>query len=68
MIEHSNEAIFLVDSDVHITFANAATVALSGYEQDELIGMNVVDLMHETERADVERRFAEMEARGPAAV
>ncbi len=51
LVEHANEAIFVVQ-DGRFKFVNPRSSTLSGYTQDELLGMSFTDLIHEE---DLER-------------
>ena len=45
VIEGISEAIIVVDSDGIITFVNTATLAMFGYERDEIVGKEVETLI-----------------------
>jgi two-component system, cell cycle sensor histidine kinase and response regulator CckA len=55
LAEASPAAIFIVQ-DGRITYANPMLAVLTGRQPSELIDMNPVDLVHPSERADLEAR------------
>jgi PAS domain S-box-containing protein len=46
LIEHSPDAISMIDSDGEILYASAATFKMFGYQPEELVGRNCLELIH----------------------
>jgi len=65
VIEHANEAIFIVDGD-HIVFANPETETLVGMSMDELIDRSFFERIHEDDlelvRTTIRQGLAHAEA------
>ena len=51
LLDSTGEGIYGLDLQGHCTFINAAGAALTGYEQNEILGRNMHQLMH-SKRAD----------------
>lgn len=58
LFDRSNDAIFLVDFDQVIQAVNQKTTELLGYEQEELIGMTIQDIIA-PEESDLSRQRGE---------
>jgi PAS domain S-box-containing protein len=58
LAESSPAAMFVVQAD-RIAYANRALAALTGYDRDELIGMDPVSLLHPSDRPAFVARRAE---------
>jgi PAS domain S-box-containing protein len=50
LIECGPDAISLVDARGQILYGNASTVKLFGYQQEELVGLNCLELIHPEDR------------------
>ncbi|MCA9246002.1 MAG: PAS domain S-box protein [Planctomycetales bacterium] len=60
LFEDSPDAIFVEDHDGNVLDVNPAACRLHGYERDELVGMNVLDLVPTGERDEVAKLFAQL--------
>jgi PAS domain S-box-containing protein len=63
LIENSSDAIFLVNAETEITYANAATAKVLGYQPEELLGRNGLDLVHPQDRDHSGRALKEVLAK-----
>lgn len=50
LVENSSDAISLVDQEGQILYASASTAAVLGYQPEELLGRNGLDLVHPLDR------------------
>ncbi len=50
LIEHSPDAISLIDPDGEVLYASASTTKVFGYQPEELVGRNGWDLIHPEDR------------------
>jgi PAS domain S-box-containing protein len=50
LIEHSPDAISVIDSDGEILYGSASTGKLFGYRPEELVGRNCLELIHPEDR------------------
>jgi PAS domain S-box-containing protein len=50
LIENSPDSIFLIDSDGEILYESASTTRLFGYQPEDLLGRNCLDLIHPEDR------------------
>ncbi len=57
LAETAKDFILIVDLKGHIEYVNNAARELSGYSEDELLKMNILDLLTDTERERLRRRF-----------
>ncbi|MEP7377876.1 MAG: PAS domain S-box protein [Chitinophagaceae bacterium] len=55
-VEYAGDAIIMFDKTFNISDVNEAACKLTGYKKNELVGMNILDIVDETEQADIERR------------
>lgn len=55
LIEHSSDAISLIDAQAYITFASGSTSRVLGYRPDEVVGRNAFEFVHPEDRAKVQR-------------
>ncbi|HVR39832.1 MAG TPA: diguanylate cyclase, partial [Thermoanaerobaculia bacterium] len=51
IVEKSWSGVALLDKDLNFSFAGSSTRYLLGYEEHELIGQNILDLVHPRERS-----------------
>ena len=52
LIENSSDAIFLVNAKTEIMYASPSTAKVLGYQPEELLGRNGLDLVHPQDRED----------------
>ena len=50
LIENSTDAIFLVNAKTEIMYASPSTVKVLGYQPEELLGRNGLELVHPQDR------------------
>jgi PAS domain S-box-containing protein len=50
LIEHSDDAISLIDREGEVLYASASTAKVFGYQPEELVGRNGWDLIHPEDR------------------
>ena len=50
MIENSSDALSLINADGQVLYASAATATVLGYQPEELLGRNGLDLLHPQDR------------------
>ena len=50
LVHNSSDLISLIDADLAITYQTPSVTRLLGYAEDELIGMQLVDLVHPEDR------------------
>jgi PAS domain S-box-containing protein len=62
LIEHSFDAICLLDAGAHFLYASPSAERLLGYDQGELLGRNGFELVVPEDRYVAERRLAEVMA------
>jgi PAS domain S-box-containing protein len=60
--EYANDIIWLLRADGRIVEVNQAAVDAYGYSRDELLGMNVRDLRHESTQEELPRHIEEANA------
>ena len=65
LIENSPDAISLIDPQGEILYGNASTTTVFGYQPEELVGQNCLDLIHLEDRAHSTRALAEVTTRPP---
>ena len=66
LIEHSPDAISVIDTRGEILYGSAATSKIFGYQPEELIGRNCLELVHPEDRDEVSRALKEVLAKpGP---
>jgi PAS domain S-box-containing protein len=63
LIENSSDAIFLVNAKTEIMYANASTAKVLGYQPEELLGRNGLELVHPQDREDSGRVLKEVLAK-----
>jgi PAS domain S-box-containing protein len=60
IIEHSSDAICLLDASGTALYANQSTARTLGYPPDEFVGRNVLDLIHPEDRGPMAELFAQL--------
>jgi PAS domain S-box-containing protein len=65
LIENSPDAISLIDSDGEILYESASTTRLFGYQPEELLGRNCLELIHPEDRDQSSRALQDVLARPP---
>ena len=65
LLEHSPDAISMIDSDGEILYASAATFKMFGYQPEELVGRNCLELIHPEDRSHSSRALREALAKPP---
>ena len=65
LIENSPDAISLIDSDGEILYESASTTRLFGYEPEELLGRNCLELIHPEDRDQSSQALQDVLARPP---
>ena len=63
LIEHSADAISLLDARATILYASPSSQGVLGYAPDELVGRNAFDLVHPDDVPRIRGRFAELTSR-----
>jgi PAS domain S-box-containing protein len=65
LIENSRDAISLLDEQGEILYGSGSTTRLFGYQPEELLGRNCLDLIHPDDRDHSSRVLQEVLARPP---
>ncbi len=65
LIEHSPDAISVIDSDGQILYGSAATTKIFGYKPEEMVGRNCLELIHPEDRAYSSWALKEVQAKSP---
>ena len=65
LIENSPDAISLIDTDGEILYGSASTTKLFGYQPEELVGRNCLELIHPEDRDHSSRALQEVLAKPP---
>jgi len=65
LIENSPDAISLVDTQGEILYGSASTAKIFGYQPEELVGRNCLDLIHPEDRDHSTRALQEVLAEPP---
>jgi PAS domain S-box-containing protein len=66
LIEHSPDAISVIDLQGEILYGSASTARIFGYQPEELVGRNCLELIHPEDRDDSRRALREVLAKpGP---
>ena len=63
LVENSSDAIFLVNAETEIMYANASTANVLGYKPEELLGRNGLELVHPQDRDHSGRALKEVLAK-----
>jgi PAS domain S-box-containing protein len=63
LIENSSDAIFLVNPKTEIMYASASTAKVLGYQPEELLGRNGLELLHPQDREESSRALKEVLAK-----
>jgi PAS domain S-box-containing protein len=63
LIEHSPDAISLIDTRGDILYGSASTAHMFGYQPEELVGRNCLDLIHPEDRDQASRALREVLAK-----
>jgi PAS domain S-box-containing protein len=63
LVENSSDAIFLVNPKTEIMYASASTAKVLGYQPEELLGRNGLELLHPQDREDSSRALKEVLAK-----
>lgn len=64
LFEHTNDAVFLIDTDLRYSAVNNQAAALLGYKPEELTGKSVMEVIAPTEVAAMKANFARLEREG----
>jgi PAS domain S-box-containing protein len=62
LLEHSSDAVLVFDEEGHFLEVNPRLCRLLGYEREELLGMNVLDLLPEEELARLPVSYDDLRA------
>jgi PAS domain S-box-containing protein len=65
LIENSPDAISLIDTDGEILYGSTSTAKIFGYQPEELVGRNCLELIHPEDRAYSSRALREVVAKPP---
>jgi PAS domain S-box-containing protein len=65
LIENSPDAVSLIDSQGEILYASASMTNMFGYQPEELVGQNCLELLHHEDREPSRRALMEVLARPP---
>ncbi len=57
VVQHSFDVVLLLDQNLDLVYASPSFVYRSGYRDDDTIGMNAMDLVHEDDHEHVAERF-----------
>jgi PAS domain S-box-containing protein len=68
LIEHSPDAISVIDPDGQILYGSAATTRIFGYKPEEMVGRNCLELIHPDDRAYSSWAFQEVRAKQPGSL
>src|ERR1700736_6075068 len=60
LVENSSDAISLVDQEGQILYASSSTAKVLGYQPEELLGRNGLELVHPQDREDSTRALKEV--------
>jgi len=63
LVENANDFIYRTDASGHLTFANPATLRVTGYSEEELIGRHYLELIRPDSRQDAERFYGRQYAK-----
>jgi PAS domain S-box-containing protein len=63
LIEHSPDAISVIDKQGEILYGSASTTKIFGYEPEEWVGRNCLELVHPEDRDDSRRALDEVLAK-----
>ena len=63
LIENSSDAIFLVNAETEIMYASPSTAKVLGYQPEELLGRNGLELVHPQDRDQSGRALQEVLAK-----
>jgi len=65
LIEHGPDAISVIDAQGEILYGNPSTTKVLGYQPEELLGRNCLDLIHPEDRDHSSRALQEVLAKPP---
>lgn len=65
LIENSPDAVSLIDPDGEILYGSASTTRILGYQPEELLGRNCLELIHPDDRDHSIRALQEVLAKPP---
>src|ERR1035437_4210018 len=65
LIEHSPDAICVIDPQGEILYGSKSTTKMFGYQPEELVGRNCLELVHPEDRAHSSRALREVLAKPP---
>jgi PAS domain S-box-containing protein len=65
LIENSPDAISLIDTQGEILYGSSSTTKIFGYQPEELVGRNCLDLIHPEDRGHSTRALREVLAKPP---
>ena len=65
LIEHSPDAISVIDAQGEILYGSASTARIFGYEPEELVGRNCLELIHPEDRDHSSQALREVLAKPP---
>ena len=64
LFENANDAIFIVDADLHYVDVNKKAVALLGYSKEELLAMRITDVIPSEQLSRSQVEFEKLRSRG----
>ena len=64
LFENANDAIFIVDADLHYVDVNKKAVALLGYSKEELLAMKITDVIPSEQLSRSKVEFEKLRSRG----
>jgi PAS domain S-box-containing protein len=65
LVENSPDAISLIDRQGEILYGSASSTKIFGYQPDEIVGRNCLDLIHPEDRDDSHRALNQVLAKPP---
>jgi two-component system cell cycle sensor histidine kinase/response regulator CckA len=64
IIETTNEGVWMIDGEWKTTFVNARMASLLGYQAEDLIGIQILDFVHEASRSAIASSLSRRAAGG----
>ncbi len=64
LFEHANDAIFIVDGEMHYRDVNRKACELLGYSREELLQMKILDILPPEQLPRSEKEFAKIQQKG----
>jgi PAS domain S-box-containing protein len=68
LVEHSADAVALVDDNGIVTYASQSTDRVLGHGAEDVVGRSVLDFVHPDDVADVRRHISDLRARSGAVI